>query len=148
MDTRLRTPLISFCTVQLWTLCAAHSLATLYLCTTSGPDPGELPGFWGSTVFRHAPIPRKGPGKQQQHQIFRDVCSSLLPTMRSEIFCSFSSLDIVADGCVLVVYHNCVNSSLNIDAIKILLSCFLSCECHSSHPFGISQHALVQRQIP
>ena len=44
-DPRLRTPLISFCTVQLRTLCAAHSLATLRLSTTSGPDPGELPGF-------------------------------------------------------------------------------------------------------
>ena len=33
--------------------------------TTSGPDPGELPGFWGSMVFRHAPIPRKGWGNQQ-----------------------------------------------------------------------------------
>ena len=66
VNTRPRTPLISFCTVQLRTLCAAHSLATLYLFTTSGPDPGELPGFWGSMVFRHAPIPRKGSGKQQQ----------------------------------------------------------------------------------
>ena len=65
-DTRPRTPLISFCTVQLLTICAAHSLATLCLCTTSGPDPGELLGFWGSMVFRHAPIPRKGPGNQQQ----------------------------------------------------------------------------------
>ena len=38
---------------------------------TSGPDPGELPGFWGSMVFRHAPIPRKGSGKQQQqHYVF------------------------------------------------------------------------------
>ena len=36
----------------------AHSLATLYLFTTSGPDPGELLGFWGSMVFRHAPISR------------------------------------------------------------------------------------------
>ena len=35
---------------------------------TSGPDPGEFPGFWGSMVFRHAPIPRKGSGKQQQQQ--------------------------------------------------------------------------------
>ena len=26
------------------------------------PRPGELPGFWGSMVFRHAPIPRKGSG--------------------------------------------------------------------------------------
>ena len=66
MDTRPRTSLISFCTVQLRTLCAAHSLATLRLCTTSGPGPGELPGFWGSMVFRHAPVPRKGPGNQQQ----------------------------------------------------------------------------------
>ena len=55
VDTRPMTPLISFCTVQLRTLCAAHSLATLYLFTTSGPDPGELLGFWGSMVFRHAP---------------------------------------------------------------------------------------------
>ena len=65
MDTRPRTPLISFCTVQLRTLCTAHSLATLYLFTTTGPDPGELPGFWGFMVFRHAPIHRKGSGKQQ-----------------------------------------------------------------------------------
>ena len=59
-DTRPRTPLISCCTVQLRTLCAACSLATLCLFTTSGADPGELPGFWGSMVFRHAHIPRKG----------------------------------------------------------------------------------------
>ena len=51
---RPRTPLISFCTVQLRTLCAAHSLATLSISTTSGPDPGELLVFWGSMVFRHA----------------------------------------------------------------------------------------------
>ena len=41
-------------------------LATLCLVMTSGPDPGELPGFWGSMVFRHALIPRNGSGKQQQ----------------------------------------------------------------------------------
>ena len=68
VDTRSRTSLISFCTVQLRTFCAAHSLATLCLCTTSGPDPGELPGFWGSMVIRHAPIPRKGSANQQQQQ--------------------------------------------------------------------------------
>ena len=67
-DTRHRTPLISFCTVQLWTLCVDCSLETLCLSTTSGPDPGELPGFWGSVVFRHALIPRKGSGNQQQQQ--------------------------------------------------------------------------------
>ena len=49
---------------------ATDSLATLFLFTTSGPDPGELLGFWGSMVFRHAPpIPRKGSGKQQQHKL-------------------------------------------------------------------------------
>ena len=66
VDTRPRTPLISFCTVQLRTICAAHSLASLCLFTTSCPDPGELPGFWGFMVFCHAPIPRKGSGNQQQ----------------------------------------------------------------------------------
>ena len=78
VDTRPRTSLISFCTVQLRTLCAAHSLATLYLSTTSGPDPGELLGFWGSMVFRHAPIPRKGSGKQQQ-QRRKNIYYSFLP---------------------------------------------------------------------
>ena len=48
------------------TPCAAHSLATLCLFTTSGPGPVEFPDFWGSMVFRHAPIPRKGSGSQQQ----------------------------------------------------------------------------------
>ena len=42
-DTRPRTSLISFCTVQLRTFCAAQSLVTLCLSTTSAP--GELPGF-------------------------------------------------------------------------------------------------------
>ena len=59
-DTRPRTPFISFCAVQPRTLCAAHSLATLCLYTTSGPGPGELPGFWGSLVFRHAPSLGRG----------------------------------------------------------------------------------------
>ena len=58
-NTRPRTPLISFCTVQLRTLCAAHSLATLCFFTISGPGPRGLPRFWGSMVFCHAPIPRK-----------------------------------------------------------------------------------------
>ena len=39
-----------------------------HLSTTFGPNPGELRGFWGSMVFRHAPIPRKGSGNQQQQQ--------------------------------------------------------------------------------
>ena len=67
-DTRPRAPLISFCTVQLRTLCAAAFLATLYLFTTSGPDPGELPSFWDSIIFRHAPIPRKGSGNNNNNK--------------------------------------------------------------------------------
>ena len=67
-DTRPRTPLVSFCIVQLRTLCAAQSLATLCLSTISSPGPGELLGFWGFMVFRHASIPRKGSGNQKQQQ--------------------------------------------------------------------------------
>ena len=72
---RIENPLCSACghlsedTSHLILHCpATGSLATLYLFTTSGPDVGELPGFWGFMVFRHAPIPRKGSGKQQQQQ--------------------------------------------------------------------------------
>ena len=43
-------------TVQPWTISAADSLATTCLSTTFGPDPGELPGFWYSMVFRHTPF--------------------------------------------------------------------------------------------
>ena len=59
-DTRPRTLLISFYTLQLRILCPARSLATLCLFTNSGPKPGEFLGFWGSIVFRHASIPWKG----------------------------------------------------------------------------------------
>ena len=48
--------------LELRTLCVARSLATLCLFATSGPGFGEFPGFWGSMVFRHAHIPRKGSG--------------------------------------------------------------------------------------
>ena len=45
---RSRTPLISFCIVQLRTLCASWSLQSLV-------QSGELPDFCGSVVFRHPP---------------------------------------------------------------------------------------------
>ena len=78
-DTRPRTPLNSLGTVQLPTFCAVHSLATLSLSTTSGPGSRKFFGFWGSMVFCHAPIPRKGSGNQQQQQ----GCSSKwMPMMR------------------------------------------------------------------
>ena len=47
-----------FCTVQLQTV-----------STTSNPGPGELPDFWGSMVFRHALIPRKGSGNNNNRFI-------------------------------------------------------------------------------
>ena len=70
VGTRPGTALISFCTVRLQTLCAAYSLAALYLSATSGPDLGELPNFWGSMVSHHAPIPKNGSGNQQQLALF------------------------------------------------------------------------------
>ena len=48
-------------TVQLRTLYAAHFLAIFCLSTTSGPGPGELPGFWGFMVFS-MPHPLEGAG--------------------------------------------------------------------------------------
>ena len=47
---------------------ATDSLRRLLLATTSGlsmtsgPDPGELHGFWGSMVYRHALNPSEGVG--------------------------------------------------------------------------------------
>ena len=77
-----RTPLISFCTVQLRTLSAAHSLATLCLSGTSGPGPGELPSFWGFMVFCDAPIPQKRLGKQQQqNRLVNDFINSERKTL-------------------------------------------------------------------
>ena len=65
--------LISFYTVQLRTLCVAHSLATLCFFMTSGPDAGELSGFWGSMVFRHAPISGKGSGNNNNNYYNRSA---------------------------------------------------------------------------
>ena len=69
-NTHFRKPLISFCTVQLQNLCAIHSLATFCLSKTSGPDSGELPSFCGSMVFRHASIPRKWSGNNNNNRVF------------------------------------------------------------------------------
>ena len=64
-DTRPSTPLILFCTVQLRTLCVARSLAIFCFSTISIPGPVELPGFWGSMIFRHQAIPQKGSGNNR-----------------------------------------------------------------------------------
>ena len=37
---------------------------------------GELLRFWGSMVSRHAPIPRKGSGNQQQQQVRKHVSAT------------------------------------------------------------------------
>ena len=50
-----RTPLITFCTVQLQTPCVARFLV---IC----PGPEELPSFWDLMVFHHVPITQKGLG--------------------------------------------------------------------------------------
>ena len=60
---------------------ATDSLMTLCLVMISGPDHGELPGFWGSMVFSHAPIPRKGSGKQQQVKIRCNLIDKSLKTL-------------------------------------------------------------------
>ena len=77
-DTRPRTPLISFCTVQPRTLCAARSFAIFCLSTTSGPAPGKLLGFWGSMVFRHPPIPRKESGNNNNNNSKIEITNALL----------------------------------------------------------------------
>ena len=66
-DTRPRTPLISFCTVQLRTLCVARCLVIFYLSMTFGPGPGELFGFWRPIVFRHQSIPLKESGNNNNN---------------------------------------------------------------------------------
>ena len=81
---RTRT-LISFCTVQLQIVCATHSLGTLCLSTTSGPGPGELPSFWGSMVFRHALIPRKGSGNNNNNLNQKE--SEVVLNVLSKIYC-------------------------------------------------------------
>ena len=67
--------LISFCTVQLWTFCAARSLVTLCLSTTSGPCSEELHGFLGYVVFHHTTIPRKGSGNNNSKGHYQRHCT-------------------------------------------------------------------------
>ena len=113
MDTRPRTPLISFCTVQLRTLYANHSLATLCLSTTSGPDPVEFFGFWGPMVFRHAPIPRKWSGKQQQQHEARRMSNATLwdcPKLAYSVL-AFTK---AGKGTGFSVFCQCINPNLRV----------------------------------
>ena len=72
-DIRPRTPLISFCAVQLRTLYASHSLATLCLSTTSGPDPGELPGFWAPRSSTMPPSLGRGRVSNNNNRTRKDL---------------------------------------------------------------------------
>ena len=58
---------LSFCTVQLRTLCPPCFLAIFCLSTTSSPCPGEFPGYRCSMVFRDALIPREGLGNNNNN---------------------------------------------------------------------------------
>ena len=72
VDTRPRTPLISFCTVNLRNPYAGSSLATLCLFTTSGPDHGSFPGFWGE--WSAAMPPSLGRGRVNNNNITGIIC--------------------------------------------------------------------------
>ena len=84
-DTLLKTPLVSFSSVQLRTFCSGRSLATLCLSTTLGPGPGGFSGFWGSMVFRHTPIPRKGSGNNDNNNNI--IFSRLTVLQITRLFC-------------------------------------------------------------
>ena len=45
----------------------------LWQLSVSGLGPGELPIFWGSMVFRHAPIPLEGVRQQQQRATTKEI---------------------------------------------------------------------------
>ena len=66
---------------------SALSSYGLFVSTISGPDPGELPGFWGSMVSRHASIPRKGSGKQQQNRLVHFVGFATGKKSKSNFHC-------------------------------------------------------------
>ena len=70
---RIENPSCSACghssqdTSHLILHCPAWDSLRRSLSGDFGPDPGELPGFWGSMVFRHAPIHRKGSGSNNNN---------------------------------------------------------------------------------
>ena len=68
-------------------LFAPDALWRLCLFMTSGPDLGELPSFWGSMVFRHSPISRKGSGNN----------NNLGHSLPSETTCRKTVLHLSAD---------------------------------------------------
>ena len=83
----------------------SHSSATLCLSTTSGPDPEELPGFWGSMVFRHAPIPRKGSGNQQQQHVTSLKFQNTLIEIKPKCCCA------IPGGSSMIIYRLEINKA-------------------------------------
>ena len=82
---------------------------TLCLSTTSGPDLGELTGFWGSIVSRHAPISRKGSGNQQQQGHLKMLHKDQnIYTVRSgkPTFCSYRNKYKSTEASVQIAFFN------------------------------------------
>ena len=57
------------------------------LSTTSGLGLGEFPGFWGSIVFRHAPVPRKERGNNNNIGLVRYPVRSHIKFIKSSADC-------------------------------------------------------------
>ena len=70
---RLRTPVPEHLSSHS-ALSSYGLFAPLTLWRLSGPGPGKLPCFWGSMVFCHAPIPRKGSGNNNNGLVKSNSC--------------------------------------------------------------------------
>ena len=90
------------------TLCADHSVATL--STTSNPGLGKFPGFWGSMVFRHYSIPRKGSGNSNNNNNRRilDETTATNPSVWKVVveLVAFTSLKFAIVRCVHMTVMN------------------------------------------
>ena len=93
VDTRPRTSLISFCTAQLQTFCAAHSLATLCLSTISGPDIGSCPASGAPWSSAMPPSLRKGRVTNNSNSTF-----SLEPL--TTVFLRIASYPLLSNACI------------------------------------------------
>ena len=65
--------------------------------TASGPGPGELPGFWGTMVFRQAPVP---PNDRVPHHSQKHQQESLKIQISQPIYCLIHRADKVKSLCV------------------------------------------------
>ena len=75
------------------------------ILTATAFDPGELPGFWGSMVSRHAPIPLKGSGKQ--HCIVVHLIKALYSNFSCLLgTCASCAGDSKADFNTMICQHN------------------------------------------